>query len=44
MNDRAARAVFLVICIEAVLSFPLHLPVTGMLAAVTAGYLCSRVL
>lgn len=38
-RDHAERAAFFVICIELVVSFPLHVPATGFLAALLAGYL-----
>lgn len=36
------RAVFVAICVEAVISFPLHFPASGFLAAVVAGFLAGR--
>lgn len=38
----AERTVFFGVCMEAVVSFPLHLPATGFVAALTAGFLLSR--
>lgn len=38
-RDHAERAAFIVICIELGLSFPLHVPATGFLAALLAGFL-----
>lgn len=38
-RDRAEHAAFVVICIELVVSFPLHVPATGFVAALLAGYL-----
>lgn len=38
-RDHAERAAFIVLCIELVVSFPLHVPATGFLAALLAGYL-----
>lgn len=38
-GSRAERAVFVVACIEVVVSFPLHFPASGFVAAVVAGYL-----
>lgn len=39
----AERAAFVVICIELLISFPLHVPATAFLAALLAGYLaCDR--
>lgn len=40
--DLAARAVFMGICFEALVSFPLHFPATGFVAAVAAGHLLGR--
>lgn len=40
-ND-AERAVFWAACFEAVVSFPLHMPATGFVAAIAAGHLVSR--
>jgi hypothetical protein len=38
----AERAAYIAICMEAVISFPTHLPATGFLAAVLTGYLARR--
>ncbi len=38
-GSHAERGAFIVVCIEAVVSFPLHMPATGFLAAIVAGYL-----
>ncbi len=38
-QPRAEASAFVVICVETVVSFPLHLPATGFLAAVVAGFL-----
>lgn len=38
-RDHAERAAFVVICAELVVSFPIHVPATGFLAALLAGYL-----
>lgn len=38
-RDHAERAAFIVICLEVGVSFPLHVPATGFLAALLAGYL-----
>lgn len=38
-KDRAAHAAFTVICLELAVSFPLHVPGTGFVAALLAGYL-----
>ncbi len=38
----AERAAYVGICIEALVSFPLHLPAAGFLAAVLTGYLARR--
>lgn len=38
----AERAVFVAVCVEALVSFPLHLPATGFVAAVVSGYLLGR--
>jgi hypothetical protein len=38
----AERAAYIGICVEAVFSFPMHLPATGFLAAVLTGYLARR--
>ena len=38
-GDHAERAAFIVICIELVVSFPLHVPGAAFLAAVLAGFL-----
>ena len=37
----AERALFAACCVEIVISFPLHFPATGFVAAVVAGYLVS---
>lgn len=37
-ND-AERALFAAVCVEALVSFPLHFPASGFVAAVVAGYL-----
>ena len=39
-SDRGVRCAFVAVCIEAFVSFPLHMPATGFLAAVCAGHLC----
>lgn len=36
-GERAERLAFIVICIEALVSFPLHMPATALLAGVLAG-------
>ncbi len=38
-RDHAERAAFIVICVELVISFPLHVPASAFLAALLAGYL-----
>jgi hypothetical protein len=38
----AERAAYIGICVEAVISFPLHMPTAGFLAAVLTGHLASR--
>lgn len=38
-RDHAERAAFVVVMVEVVASFPLHVPATGFLAALLAGYL-----
>lgn len=40
-GTNAERALFLACCIEVIVSFPLHFPATGFVAAVVAGYLVS---
>lgn len=40
-GSNAERAVFVAACVEVVLSFPLHFPATGFVAAIVAGYLVS---
>jgi hypothetical protein len=41
-QPRAEMSAFVAICIESVISFPLHLPASGFLAAVLAGTLAGR--
>ncbi len=41
-GTNADRAVFLAVCTEIAFSFPLHMPASGFLAAVVAGFLVSR--
>ncbi len=38
-GNHAERATFVGVCVQAAISFPLHLPASGFLAAVLAGYL-----
>jgi hypothetical protein len=38
-GTNAERAVFIAICVEAIVSFPLHVPGTAFVAALVAGYL-----
>jgi hypothetical protein len=38
----AERAAFIVVCVELVISFPLHVPASAFVAALLAGYLVSR--
>jgi hypothetical protein len=40
-GTNAERALFVAVCIEAMVSFPLHLPASGFVAAIVAGYLVS---
>lgn len=40
-GTNAERALFLAVCIEALVSFPLHVPASGFVAALVAGYLVS---
>jgi hypothetical protein len=40
-GNNAERALFVAVCIEALVSFPLHFPASGFLAALAAGYLVS---
>lgn len=40
-GTHAERACFVAVCVEVVISFPLHFPASGFLAAVLAGYLVS---
>lgn len=40
-GSHAERALFLAICVEVLVSFPLHFPASGFLAAAVAGYLVS---
>jgi hypothetical protein len=40
-GTHAERALFVAVCIEAMVSFPLHLPASGFVAALVAGYLVS---
>ena len=42
-GELAERAMYLGVCVEAVVSFPIHLPMGGFLAAVLTGHLASRV-
>lgn len=41
-GGHADRAAFIVLCAEALVSFPLHMPATGFLAGVLAGHLARR--
>jgi hypothetical protein len=41
-GTHAERAAFIVVCIEALVSFPLHMPASGFLAAIIAGYLAGN--
>lgn len=41
-GNHAERAAFVAVCFECAVSFPLHLPANGFLAAVLAGVLLSR--
>jgi hypothetical protein len=41
-GTHAERAAFIVVCIEALVSFPLHMPASGFLAAVISGYLAGN--
>ncbi len=41
-GNNAERAAFVAVCVEAIVSFPLHLPASGFLAALLAGYLAGR--
>lgn len=38
-HHHAERALFVAVCVEAAISFPLHFPASGFLAAVVAGFL-----
>lgn len=38
-GENAERAAFVALCVEAAVSFPLHVPATAFLAAILAGYL-----
>lgn len=38
----AERAVFIAVCVEILVSFPLHMPATGFVAAIISGFLLSR--
>lgn len=40
INDRAKGTCFVVLCVEAVVSFPLHMPATAFLFGIVAGGLC----
>jgi hypothetical protein len=40
-GSHAERALFVACCVEIAISFPLHFPATGFVAAVVAGYLVS---
>lgn len=40
-GSNAERAVFVAACVECAVSFPLHFPASGFIAAVVAGYLVS---
>ena len=41
-GTNADRAVFFAVCIEIAFSFPLHMPASGFVAAIVAGFLVSR--
>jgi hypothetical protein len=41
-GTNAERALFFAVCVEALVSFPLHVPASGFVAAIVAGYLVSR--
>jgi hypothetical protein len=41
-GNHAERALFIAICFQSIVSFPLHFPASGFLAAIVAGYLVSN--